>query len=341
MTLKDTKLEWGKFYYSKWRSDPLLRLCGMAARGLWIEMICLMHEASPRGYLTINKIAPTNIQIAGLTGCPSDQIDDLISELESVGVFSRNRKKIIYSRHMVRAEKRNEKARSAGKMGGNPALKTQRRQPKVNTGKQTGNSAKDNPHDKGGDKGGLKVARAKESRVKNIESYNNGLDSTPATAPGTNNVGGEVDLKFLCNEVLRLTGLDQRPAPVATGAIDMWLSTGLSSDQIIAIVAEYSERKRNNGETISSLNYFRDIMTKAAVDAFDQGRRHDAREGALGQRVADMSEITWRSAVTKYGETGNWSRGGWGEPPGHPDCMVPEAIKTEFTDLFKAEGDAL
>ncbi|ANB33251.1 hypothetical protein M2324_003640 [Rhodovulum sulfidophilum] len=40
---------WLKFYTSDWRSDPGLRMCGLAARGLWVEMICLMHEATLEG----------------------------------------------------------------------------------------------------------------------------------------------------------------------------------------------------------------------------------------------------------------------------------------------------
>ena len=44
---------WMKFYTADWRSDPALRMCSMAARGLWVEMICLMHEATPYGQLLI------------------------------------------------------------------------------------------------------------------------------------------------------------------------------------------------------------------------------------------------------------------------------------------------
>jgi len=47
---------WMKFYPADWRSDPMLRLCSLAARGLWAEMICLMHEAEPYGSLLVNGI---------------------------------------------------------------------------------------------------------------------------------------------------------------------------------------------------------------------------------------------------------------------------------------------
>jgi hypothetical protein len=59
---------WMKFYPSDWRADPALRMCSIAARGLWIEMICLMHEAAPRGSLRVNGQAVSEGQLAALAG---------------------------------------------------------------------------------------------------------------------------------------------------------------------------------------------------------------------------------------------------------------------------------
>lgn len=109
---------WMKFYPADWRSDPMLRLCSIAARGLWIEMICLMHEADPYGHLLINKKAPSDTQIGALTGVDPSTVRTLISELEEAGVFSRNRAGVIYSRRMVADEKKAEQARKVGKLGG-------------------------------------------------------------------------------------------------------------------------------------------------------------------------------------------------------------------------------
>lgn len=116
------KNPWMKFYPSDWRSDPKVRLCSMAARGLWIEMLALMHEADPRGHLIVSGQRPTDIQLSVLTGCPTDQLPDLLGELESAGVFSRTSKGVIYSRRMTRDEKRARNSRKNGKNGGNPTL---------------------------------------------------------------------------------------------------------------------------------------------------------------------------------------------------------------------------
>ena len=38
---------WMKFYPRDWRGDQALRAVSIAARGLWLECLCIMHEARP------------------------------------------------------------------------------------------------------------------------------------------------------------------------------------------------------------------------------------------------------------------------------------------------------
>ena len=66
---------WMKFYPSDWRADPSLRMCSIGARGLWMEMLCVMHEATPYGYLIVNGRALTACQIAGLSGIAQDEAE--------------------------------------------------------------------------------------------------------------------------------------------------------------------------------------------------------------------------------------------------------------------------
>lgn len=124
---------WLKFYPTDWRSDPKLRMCGLAARGLWIEMISIMHEATPYGHLLVSGLAPTNAQLAVLVGASPEMIPALCGELESAGVFSRTKDGVIFSRRMTRTAKKSAIAKKNGKNGGNPNLL-----------KQKGNSASDN-----------------------------------------------------------------------------------------------------------------------------------------------------------------------------------------------------
>src|SRR2546423_1912035 len=118
-----TTRPWMKFYPSAWRSDPALRMCSIGARGLWMEMLCLMHEAVPRGSLLINGQEVTERQLSTLAGITLKEANALISELEGAGVFSREENRTIYSRRMRRDDEKAEMDKANGKGGGNPALK--------------------------------------------------------------------------------------------------------------------------------------------------------------------------------------------------------------------------
>lgn len=116
-------LRWIKFWPADWQRDPAVRMCGLAARGLWIEMICVMHEAEPYGHLLVNGRAPTHRQMAALFGVTEKEVAAMVAELEDAGVFSRTPEGVIYSRRMVKDEARRTKARVDGRKGGNPNLR--------------------------------------------------------------------------------------------------------------------------------------------------------------------------------------------------------------------------
>ena len=128
------KRPWRRWFWADWRADPCLRMCGYAARGLWAEMLGLMDEADPVGHLLVAGVPPNDEQLANLTGGPPEQVRGLLAELETAKVFSRTNKGVIYSRRVVRDEKRARIARKNGVLGGNPTL-----------GKQIANK----PRDKG------------------------------------------------------------------------------------------------------------------------------------------------------------------------------------------------
>ena len=79
---------WLKFFPTDWRADPALRMCSLEARGLWIELLGLMHEATPRGDLVVSGKAPTLQQVATLTGAPLDVVERAMAELSDAGVYS-------------------------------------------------------------------------------------------------------------------------------------------------------------------------------------------------------------------------------------------------------------
>ena len=117
-----TATPWMKFYPSDWRADPALRMCCLAARGLWMEMLALMHEATPRGSLIVNGKPVTSPMLASLTGATVSEVETLTVELEENGVFSRKKNGVIFSRRIERDENKARKNRDNGKLGGNPTL---------------------------------------------------------------------------------------------------------------------------------------------------------------------------------------------------------------------------
>ena len=112
-----------QFYPGDWLNDAALRLCSVGARGLWIEIICLMHQGSKYGHLKVNHKVILTPNLARMVGACLEDVDGWLKELESAGVFSRDKEGCIYSRRMVKDEKLRNLRALGGKLGGNPALK--------------------------------------------------------------------------------------------------------------------------------------------------------------------------------------------------------------------------
>jgi len=115
-----------QFYPSDWRKDPALSACSMAARGLWIELMCIAHEADNYGHLEINGKAMTVPQLARMVGESPAVVSKLVNELDGAGVFSRTPEGVIYSRRMVIDERIRNVRAEAGRLGGNPNLVKQK-----------------------------------------------------------------------------------------------------------------------------------------------------------------------------------------------------------------------
>jgi hypothetical protein len=117
-----TATVWTKFFWSDWSNDPLLRLCSLGAQGLWMRCLCVASEGEPYGYLTVKGRQLGVSDIARLAGVTETECDALLSELDRNGVFSRARNGAIYSRRLVRDQKKAAVARKNGEKGGNPTL---------------------------------------------------------------------------------------------------------------------------------------------------------------------------------------------------------------------------
>lgn len=106
---------WMKFYPRDWRGDQALRMVSLAARGLWIECLTVMHEATPYGHLVVNGRPVGDDALARMVGAPGDEVRTLMSELREAGVFEVTGAGVIFSRRMVRDQERAAKGRKAVK----------------------------------------------------------------------------------------------------------------------------------------------------------------------------------------------------------------------------------
>ncbi len=72
-----------------------------------MDMLCIMHQAEPEGYLLLNGETVTPDKLAVYSGCNADVTSDCMDELVLHGVASVTDQGIFYCRRMVRdAEKR-------------------------------------------------------------------------------------------------------------------------------------------------------------------------------------------------------------------------------------------
>ena len=68
-----------QFYPDDWRNNSKLRRCSWAARGVWAEVICLMHDGEIYGVLPW-----TLKEIGRALGCPMTHLKELARIIHQV-----------------------------------------------------------------------------------------------------------------------------------------------------------------------------------------------------------------------------------------------------------------
>lgn len=148
-----SKARWSKFWWDDWTSDLALKSCSLAARGLWMEMLTIMHKSENEGYFLIAGRSVTPKQLAGLVSASEKEVSKCMAELAENRVFSTTDAGVIYSRRMLRDKAAREEAQRNGATGGNPALKGDNNPVPKKTDKG-GVNPPDNPDGGGGVIGG-------------------------------------------------------------------------------------------------------------------------------------------------------------------------------------------
>lgn len=117
-----------QFYPGDWRKDVGVQSLTYHDRGIWFEMLMLMHESERRGVLTLNGRPIPEDSLARLLGLDKQTLTTTITTLINTGVASREEATgALMCRRMVRDEVTRQARAKAGKLGGNPALLKRKR----------------------------------------------------------------------------------------------------------------------------------------------------------------------------------------------------------------------
>lgn len=115
-----------QFYPADWRKDPGVQSLDFETRGIWWEIICLLHESDERGVLLLNGQPMPEDALCRLLGLDNQKLTTALTTLLTYGVAKRRESdNAIYSKRMVADEKLRQIRREAGFKGGNPALLNQ------------------------------------------------------------------------------------------------------------------------------------------------------------------------------------------------------------------------
>lgn len=121
------KLPAFQFYPGDWRKDMGVQSLSFHDRGVWWEMLCLMHESERRGVLVLNGEPIEEERLGRLLGLDKQILTNTITNLLTSGVASREPETgAIYCRRMVRDEYIRKLRSEAGSKGGNPVLLKQK-----------------------------------------------------------------------------------------------------------------------------------------------------------------------------------------------------------------------
>lgn len=93
-----------KFDPGAWLNNRALRLCSPAARGFWVDVMCLCH---PSGYLVAAGNPMSDKQVAALVGESPARVRGWFAELGAAGVFDVDGDRLVVP-GMVKAPKKDK-----------------------------------------------------------------------------------------------------------------------------------------------------------------------------------------------------------------------------------------
>ena len=113
---------WFKLDATDWLGDLKLRDISPAARGVWIDILCLMHQSEERGVLITNGEPWDFNKVVKRVANGSRACRQACRELVAKEVMSVRQDGAFFSKRMVNDEKQMQTDKDNGAKGGNPEL---------------------------------------------------------------------------------------------------------------------------------------------------------------------------------------------------------------------------
>jgi uncharacterized protein YdaU (DUF1376 family) len=107
-----------QFYVGDWRKDLGIQTLSFYHRGVWFELLMLMHCSEQRGKLVLAGKPMPNAALARLLGLSQQETQDALAAILDSGVASKDEAGFVYCRRMVREEDLRKTRKQAGSIGG-------------------------------------------------------------------------------------------------------------------------------------------------------------------------------------------------------------------------------
>ena len=112
-----------QFYPGDWLRDPGVQSLTYHDQGVWLKLLCYMHESHERGKLMLNGRAMTHPEMGRLLGLELPVVEATMADLIDSGVGSIDEETgALISRRMVRDEEGRQQRKMWGKEGGRKAF---------------------------------------------------------------------------------------------------------------------------------------------------------------------------------------------------------------------------
>src|SRR3990167_3216824 len=108
-----------QFYPGDWRKDPGIQALDYESRGIWFEILMLMHESERRGELLLNGEPIPDDALARILGLDVAKLKQTLTKLLSYGVASRKQTNgALINRRMLKDQAFLDMRRAAASLGG-------------------------------------------------------------------------------------------------------------------------------------------------------------------------------------------------------------------------------